>query len=745
MSVRIGFGSADLWGSWQTDASLGDEIRVQAVVVTNEDGVVAALLESDLSLMWPEIALELRSKVAACLETDEDRVGVFCTQNHGVPFLARTQASFGDYTLVADRFCAAARLARERAVPCRMAYVESAPSPAGLVRRRKVFNECSAFTFWFGYEVAADGRADAAELMRRALAGLVRGQDIAGKHPGALARDAEPETMALPAVPAPFWMDEEADTLAQGLFFSTPDGEPIGTIVRWAAHPATATGIDATVGGDYPVYVRRRLVERFGGEALFLTGPCGDQAVPLASKSVAKAEQIGRLVADQLFDRLAHAEWRLLRTTGAVSAEWLLPLRRDVPADARSCKAAHAEAIRELHQRRKAGAPVTELKRLADRVETLSYWAEGSVQSWTGLTFEDLTRGECRHISFAMRLEDVVVLGLPGEPLGGYSRALRRSYPHISLVTAEECNGYLSYIPMAADCPLGGYEVCASVFDEAVEPVLLKQTGRLLRGLFPVDRDDTVRALTSLGIDAGETVLVHASIRALGQVAGGPKALVQTFLDHLGAAGTLAVPTFPADFFWGGSDQVWDRDNTPSAMGIITETVRTWPGAVRTAHAPHPLAAVGPAAKRLGACTNTRDFDETSPFQILLDLDAWIVLLGVDFGPCTFIHLVEEREQVPYRHWAKLEGTVIDGGRTERKQFDFYRRYEPYHNNFRACGREMEAAGLVHSARLGMGMVRAVRARELIAHVTERVRENPLYLLTAASREAFQDTLTPSQ
>lgn len=241
-------------------------------------------------------------------------------------------------------------------------------------------------------------------------------------------------------------------------------------------------------------------------------------------------------------------------------------------------------------------------------------------------------------------------------------------------------------------------------------------------------------ALGRLRISPGETVLVHSSMKALGPVEGGAKVVVRQFLDFLGPEGTLVVPTFLEDFFWGDENQIWDRERSPSAMGIFSEMVRIWPGALRTAHAPHPLSAIGPNARKLAACTNNRDFDEDSPFQLLVDLDSWIVLLGVDFNVCTMLHLIEERLQVPYRNWGNLKGIVIDGDKRERKTYEFYRRESGVENDFLSCGQDMDTEGLVREARLGKGMVKAIRAKHLLAFVSYRVAKDPYYLLTPASR-----------
>src|SRR5271170_2297235 len=125
----------------------------------------------------------------------------------------------------------------------------------------------------------------------------------------------------------------------------------------------------------------------------------------------------------------------------------------------------------------------------------------------------------------------------------------------------------------------------------------------------------TVRSLRSelraLGLAAGSTVLVHSSARSLGFVAGGTQAVVQALLDALGPAGTLVVPTHtpdntdPAEWLNPPVPESWwpairiqgpgfDRSRTPSRwMGVIAETVRTWPGALRSDHPHVSFAAVG--------------------------------------------------------------------------------------------------------------------------------------------------------
>ena len=176
-----------------------------------------------------------------------------------------------------------------------------------------------------------------------------------------------------------------------------------------------------------------------------------------------------------------------------------------------------------------------------------------------------------------------------------------------------------------------------------------------------VNQVQIVNGLRELGLRSGDVVFVHSSLSSFGYVEGGAETVVKAFLEVLGSEGTLAVPIF-RNYFQGRANQVWDRDNSPSSMGRISETVRTWPGARRSHHAPHPIAAVGPLAEDLTERHNETDFGPDSPFAGLLELNAWVVLVGVDYNSCTMIHVVEERMEVPYRRWVQLSGRVLENG-----------------------------------------------------------------------------------
>ncbi|KAF4446654.1 hypothetical protein F53441_9695 [Fusarium austroafricanum] len=175
-------------------------------------------------------------------------------------------------------------------------------------------------------------------------------------------------------------------------------------------------------------------------------------------------------------------------------------------------------------------------------------------------------------------------------------------------------------------------------------------------------RTSLTNDLRSLGLSLGDTVLVHCSLSSVGWVNGGAEALTQALLEVLTPKGTLVVPTHtcsnsdPSGWVKPPVPEEWwqtiretrpafDPRTTPSErMGVLAESVRTWPGAVRSVHPQTSFAAIGAGANFI---TEGHALDsmlgEQSPLARLEELRAKVLLLGVGFDRCTCFHLAEYR------------------------------------------------------------------------------------------------------
>ncbi|MEV1067845.1 AAC(3) family N-acetyltransferase [Streptomyces sp. NPDC050263] len=215
-----------------------------------------------------------------------------------------------------------------------------------------------------------------------------------------------------------------------------------------------------------------------------------------------------------------------------------------------------------------------------------------------------------------------------------------------------------------------------------------------------VTRDTVAAQLLGLGVQPGETLLLHSSLSSLGWVCGGAVAVVRGVLDALGPDGTLAVPTQSGDLsdpaLWSNppvprdwwqairaSMPVYDPLITPSrGVGVIPETVRTWPGALRSAHPQTSFAALGPRAAEIteGHAPDCR-LGERSPLARLEKLGARVLLLGAGYDACTSFHLAEYRIPSPQvtvgrpgqDGWEAVPEVSISSDRFDQLGHDFER------------------------------------------------------------------------
>ena len=243
-------------------------------------------------------------------------------------------------------------------------------------------------------------------------------------------------------------------------------------------------------------------------------------------------------------------------------------------------------------------------------------------------------------------------------------------------------------------------------------------------------REQIAEALQTLGLGAGHIVFVHSSLSSIGYVEGGADAVVDAFLDVLGSTGTLVVPTFT--FSHGGKlDPVFDPIRDPSEMGRITEVTRTRPGARRSRHLLHSVAALGPHAKEITAVHGASAWAADGPFWKLYELDAHILMLGVPYLRCTFFHVIEQLVQVRYRRWREVEARVRepDGRKRPLPMFGYSPKPGFVGNDFNKLGVILEERGLAQVGAVGNAVARRFQARDALEIGLAEYRKDPLLLV----------------
>jgi aminoglycoside 3-N-acetyltransferase len=246
-----------------------------------------------------------------------------------------------------------------------------------------------------------------------------------------------------------------------------------------------------------------------------------------------------------------------------------------------------------------------------------------------------------------------------------------------------------------------------------------------------VTQASLVSDLRKLGAHAGQSILLHGSLRSLGWVEGGAAAVVAAIGEVLGPSGTLVVPTTTAENSvtspaysqrtrgmtarqrreYRHSMPPFDLATTPAGTGRIAEYVRTMAGAVRSAHPQTSFAAVGAGAGRFmrDHAVNCH-LGESSPLAKLYEASAWILLLGVGYDSCTAFHLAEYRytKIPPKRRYA----CVIN--RDGRCQWWQYEDVVLNPSDFCQIGKELEATTCVVRGTVGSADAAWIPLREAV-------------------------------
>jgi aminoglycoside 3-N-acetyltransferase len=157
--------------------------------------------------------------------------------------------------------------------------------------------------------------------------------------------------------------------------------------------------------------------------------------------------------------------------------------------------------------------------------------------------------------------------------------------------------------------------------------------------------------LAELGVKPGDILLVHSSLKSLGQADCTPPIVIDGLRAALGDAGTLLLPALSyATVGPAQGNLTFDVLQTPSCVGAIPEYFRTQvPGVARSVHPTHSVCAIGPRAQEMihDHQLDTTPCGEHSAFRRLPLVGGKVLMLGCGLRPNTSMHAVEELAHPP--------------------------------------------------------------------------------------------------
>jgi aminoglycoside 3-N-acetyltransferase len=150
------------------------------------------------------------------------------------------------------------------------------------------------------------------------------------------------------------------------------------------------------------------------------------------------------------------------------------------------------------------------------------------------------------------------------------------------------------------------------------------------------------------GVEKGDVVFVHSSLKGLGYIEHGAKDVVEALKSVVTSEGTLVFPTFTIEDSMYNTlknpDFIFDPKTTPSTVGAITNYFHNSEGTYRSIHPTHSVSAWGKHARYITQehYETGSNFGKGTPFGKMLELNGKIMGIGISYGPVTIYHAYED-------------------------------------------------------------------------------------------------------
>lgn len=222
--------------------------------------------------------------------------------------------------------------------------------------------------------------------------------------------------------------------------------------------------------------------------------------------------------------------------------------------------------------------------------------------------------------------------------------------------------------------------------------------------------------LKKLGVEKGDILIVHSSLSKIGYVCGDECALIKALLEAVGSDGTIVMPSHttvlsnPEDWVKPPVPEEWfetiinemppfDILCTPTfGIGRVPEVFRKFSNTLRSNHPQGSFTANGKMADYIVYKHElTPQFGDDSPLGSLYELNAKVLLIGVDYNRCTSFHLSEARNE--YMSKIKMGAPIIEDN---KRIWKWFYDYDYDNDDFIDLGNDFENRNKVELGKIGM-------------------------------------------
>ncbi|MHA1925146.1 MAG: aminoglycoside N(3)-acetyltransferase [Candidatus Thorarchaeota archaeon] len=270
-----------------------------------------------------------------------------------------------------------------------------------------------------------------------------------------------------------------------------------------------------------------------------------------------------------------------------------------------------------------------------------------------------------------------------------------------------------------------------------------KQKKVIDRTTKPITSDRIIQDLAGIGLTSGDVVVVHSSLSRMGWVVGGPVTVINAMMQVVTVEGTIAMPTHtsgnsepthwvapPVPEDWWPIIRIempaYQPSITPAdSVGIIPETFRGFPDVLRSKHPQASVAAWGKNAEEVVKTHRLEmTFGTDSPWDRLYDLNAKVLLIGVEHISNTSLHLAEVKAALPNQP-TELQGAAIE--ENGERVWKAWTEIQYYFEDFPQIGQAFEESIGYQPVKIGQAESRLLSMRALIDFAVDWLHTNRKY------------------
>lgn len=179
--------------------------------------------------------------------------------------------------------------------------------------------------------------------------------------------------------------------------------------------------------------------------------------------------------------------------------------------------------------------------------------------------------------------------------------------------------------------------------------------------------------LKNLGIRNNQHLIVHSSFKKILSdfYPIQPAEVISNLKEIITENGSIIFPTFTYCFKKSSGDyEVFDRLNSKSKVGLLSEIFRKNEGVIRTSSPTHSFALWGKVKSEIGEANSPESplGDESVLDWLTKQSNSFVLMLGTDFSSLTFGHYLEIKAKVPWFDFSPWDymnvlpiGVSIDG------------------------------------------------------------------------------------